>query len=126
MLHSRVTSHDVVTTDVWTTTAPAVAFAADFASVATDKVLGLPPGLALLVVAVVTAGCSVRTGLATALPVALLGWLFVVGFVVNRYGDVRASGAEGWWPLLGLLLVAATASVLRPPHRRAARPTTAG
>jgi hypothetical protein len=95
---------------VWAATAPALAFTGDAVASATDQAVGLSSVVGLLVVGVITAACSVRVNASTALWIAVLGWLFVVGFVLNSYGELHVHGAEGWWPLAVLAFVAVVSS----------------
>ena len=98
---------------LWASAAPALAFAGDAIGTATDQVVGLAPVASVLVVAVVTAGCSLRVGLPTALWVSVMGWLFVIGFAFNSYGELHVAGATEWLSLVALVLVGAAASRVR-------------
>jgi hypothetical protein len=95
---------------VWASAAPALAFTGDAVASATDQAVGLSSVVGLLVVGVLTAACSVRVNASTALWIAVLGWLFVVGFVLNSYGELHVHGAESWWPLAALAFVAVVSS----------------
>lgn len=104
----------------WTTAcggniALAWAFGGSFVAVTAAHVLGLPAYVGLLLVAAVTS-LSARQGAAPqALAAAVIGWLFVTGFVENRYGELHYSGPGDLWRL-ALLLSVALAST--PPSGR--------
>ena len=63
---------------LWPSAAPAAAFTADLVFVATDGGHRWPLVGAFLVLAVVTAGCSLGVRPWTVAFVALLGWLFAI------------------------------------------------
>lgn len=109
---------DRVRGDLWPTTVPALAFAGDFVGVTADRAVGLPTVAGVVVVATVTALCSRRVNAVTALGVAVLGWLFVTGFVLNRYGELHVHRLTGV-ALLVLLLAIAEATAMRDQRRGA-------
>ena len=75
------------------------------------------PAVRTLLVAVVVAGCSLGLRPVPALAVGLIGWLFVIGFVVNDGGMLRLTGVADLGRLVGLLGVAqACALAGRHPH----------
>lgn len=104
--------------DLWPTSAPALAFAGDFVGVTADRAVGLPTVAGVVVVATVTALCSRRVNAVTALGVAVLGWLFVTGFVLNSYGELHVHRLTGV-ALLVLLLAIAEATAMRDQRRGA-------
>ncbi|HEX6918634.1 MAG TPA: hypothetical protein VF314_00225 [Actinomycetes bacterium] len=101
--------------DVWAPAMLSLAFAADYVGVTVDHVAGWPISVGLALVTVVTAACCVRVRLPIALGVAVLGWAFLTGFVVNHYGQLRVTGTGDLWRLLMLLGTAALVSRATTP-----------
>ena len=94
--------------------------------------LALPASVGLLLVTVVVALSSLDATWAATLGGALLGWLFVTGFVINQFGELRIAGTGDAWRLLLLVGVGVTSAAERRWHVRtrtrlgwivAARPT---
>lgn len=98
---------------LWASAIPALAFSGDFVAVTVDRSLGLSVLAGLVLVGTVTAWCSALSNAATALGVAVLGWLFATGFVLDSDGVLRVQWPSGVVLLLALLAVAAAASVGR-------------
>jgi hypothetical protein len=104
-------------TDVWPSAAPAAAFSADLVVVALDGGHRWPMVSAFVVLAAVTAVCSVGVRPWTVALVALLGWMFATGFLSHAYGDLTPLGGADLARLGVLLLVGFAAAVAAPGHR---------
>lgn len=98
---------------LWASAIPALAFAGDFVAVTVDRSLGLSVLAGLVLVGAVTAWCGALSNATTALGVAVLGWLFATGFVLDSDGVLRVQWPSGVVLLLALLVVATAASVGR-------------
>jgi len=103
---------------LWPSAAPAAAFTADLVFVATDGGHRWPMVGAFLVLAVVTAGCSIGVRPWTVAFVALLGWLFATGFLSHTYGDLTPLDGADLTRLGVLLLVGFGAAAATPGHWR--------
>jgi hypothetical protein len=71
-----------------------------------------------LIVGVVVGACSLGQRAWTAVLMAAIGWLFVLGFVLNEGGELALSGAADLHTLIVLLAGALLASVAKR-HRDA-------
>lgn len=92
------------------------AFGGSFVVVTAAHVLGLPHYVSLSLVGVVTALSARRAPLGQAVGGAVLGWLFVTGFVMNGYGELRYHGFADVERLLLLLGVAVASARWSPPR----------
>lgn len=106
----------------------AAAFGGCYLAVTVAATAGVPAPAAVLLVALLVGVCSVGAGAPAALGSALLGWLFVTGFVVNRDGVLRLTGSADVVRLVVLLAVAlavagATRVLLRHHARTGGRVT---
>ena len=101
---------------------------------------GAPDAVRSLCVTGVVAGCSLGLRTVPALAVGLIGWLFIIGFVVNDGGVLRVTDVGDLVPLVVLLaggqvgglagrnlyaMLTLEAHGVRDP-RRAPRPARAG
>jgi hypothetical protein len=83
------------------------AFAGAFVVVTLAKVLAVPEGWGVLMVALVVGLSSIDAEWLAALGAVVLGWLFLTGFVINGFGQLRVTG-RGDAARLALLVVVAT------------------
>jgi hypothetical protein len=86
----------------------------------------LPGSVGLLLVMVVVALSSLDATWAATLGGAMLGWLFVTGFVINQFGELRIAGTGDAWRLLLLVGVAVTSAAARRWHVRTRTRTRVG
>ena len=89
----------------------ATSFAASLAAISVLHLTHSPPALGLVTIAAVVAACSRGAVLRAAAGAALLGWLFLTGFVSNPMGELYLDPARDGWRL-GLLLTVALISSL--------------
>lgn len=75
------------------------------AGMATDA----SPVVSVVMVALVAAACSAGQRAVVAVPIGLVGWLVVTGFVVNDYGELALTGSGDLWRLVALLAMALVA-----------------
>jgi hypothetical protein len=83
-----------------------VCFWGSMATLGFGRAGGAPDSLRTLFVTAVVAGCSLGVRAVPALAVGLIGWLFVIGFVVNDGGALRLTGVGDLSRLVVLLCVA--------------------
>ena len=81
-------------------------FWGSMAALGVGRAAGAPDSLRALLVTVVVAGCSLGVRAVPALAVGLIGWLFVIGFVVNDGGVLRLTGVGDLGRLVVLLATA--------------------
>ena len=81
-------------------------FWGSMAALDVGRAVDASPAVRTLLVAVVVAGCSLGLCPVPALAVGVIGWLFVIGFVVNDGGALRLTGVADLERLVGLLGVA--------------------
>lgn len=94
-----------------------VCFWGSMAALDVGRDVDASPAVRTVLVAVVVAGCSLGLRPVPALAVGVIGWLFVIGFVVNDGGALRLTGVGDLGRLVGLLGVAqACALAGRNPH----------
>lgn len=91
----------------------AAGFTGSFLAVTVANVLSLPASAGLLLVAIVVALSSLDATWAATLGVAVLGWLFVTGFLTNQLGELRIASSDDGWRLLLLVAVAMTSAAAR-------------
>jgi hypothetical protein len=77
------------------------------------RVLSVPSAVTLGVVLLLVGACSIGVSTPTALSGAVVAWLLVTGFVVNREGVLRYDGPLDLARLGVLLLVALLATSVR-------------
>jgi hypothetical protein len=81
-------------------------------------VLALAPLAGLLAVAFVVCLCSIDATWPATFGVALLGWLFLDGFVTNNLGKLQIDGSrDEWWLVLLVGVAVTTAAVSRAALR---------
>jgi hypothetical protein len=81
-------------------------FWGSMAALGVGRAAGAPDSLRTLLVIAVVAGCSLGLRALPALAVGAIGWLFVIGFVVNDGGALRLTGVADLGRLVVLLCVA--------------------
>jgi hypothetical protein len=84
----------------------AAAFAISFPLVVLSHIVGLPTSWAVALIALVVALCSTGATWPASLGVAVTGWLFVTGFVINSLGELHVTGFSDVWRLMLLIGVA--------------------
>jgi hypothetical protein len=96
----------------------AAAFSTSLLLVAASQVVALPAYWAVALIVIVVALCSTGATWPASLGVALIGWLFVTGFVINSLGELHVTGLSDLWRLLLLVGVAvvSTAASRRGRH----------
>lgn len=84
----------------------AAAFSTSFLLVAVAQVVGLSTYEAVTLIAIVVGLCSTGATWPATLGVAVIGWLFVTGFVINSRGELHITGLPDLSRLLLMLGVA--------------------
>ena len=80
--------------------------------------LRMPTNTALVMLALIAAAASIRTSAPVAVSLAVIAWLLLVGFVVNRLGELRIHSREDWFRL-GLLVASSSVVAFVTRRRRA-------
>ena len=91
----------------------AAAFTTSLLLVAGAHVVELPTYWAVALIAIGVGLCSTGATWRASLGVAVIGWLFVTGFVINRLGELHVTGLPDAWRLLlmvGVAVVSTAAS----------------
>ncbi len=95
----------------------AAAFGTMYLFVTASLIIGLSTSWAVALVALLVGIFSRGSGWPASLGVALIGWLFVTGFVINRLGELDLSGPGDAWRLLLLVEVAVLATAVSRRRR---------
>jgi len=96
----------------------AAAYAGSFLAVTVTHALSLSAQSGLVLVSVVVTLCSIDVAWPTSVGIALLGWLFLMGFVTNNYGELHINDSRDGWRLLLLTGIAVTCAAAGPSGLR--------